>query len=487
MPKVKIVERDLTGSLQLGTESNIVYIPGCGTEETKPFLVNSIYELEENEYYKEEKIDKTDLSYKLMRRLLQLGMPVLYQLFTASSSEDSYVVGKFTTLIEDNKFTINDVEYTIGENEVTSEGSETALPIVNGEVELETVEIEQEQVKVVALIDFVHNIVEYNVRKKAQHSLNNITADVWKVLQDRSIYDVRFLTAGGHPEAVNAADMLNCATMRGDCVALIDHEKELTDSGVSAVRAFFNALGGNIVRKEIFGNISELETSAFGAGFTPWFKTEPGTLDEESIEVPASFGYLFAYARMIQNAPSWWAAAGSFRGLIPELKEPLKQYTNAEVEILQGRASDYEVELDEPYDNVGIAINPIALVNPFGYIVWGNRTLITNEPDSNSVGNLKATSFLNVRNCISLINKKAYDASRKYTFEQNSDVLWLNFKAEITPLLDQMQTNRGILGYRIDRVETNKRARVGAKIRIIPIEGVEDYEIEIDLQNSLSE
>ena len=82
--------------------------------------------------------------------------------------------------------------------------------------------------------------------------------------------------------------------------------------------------------------------------------------------------------------------------------------------------------------------------------------------------------------------KTAYNAARKYTFEQNSEVLWLNFTSQLLPLLERMETGNGILDYTITRVATNKKARLAARITLIPIEAVEDFDIEIELTDSIS-
>ena len=269
--------------------------------------------------------------------------------------------------------------------------------------------------------------------------------------------------------------MLNCASTRGDCIALVDHPN-YAEYSVSRVRDAIDAL-------------STADNLTFAAAFTPWFK---GSLDKYDtngdvllVECPASFGYLFAYARSIQSNPVWKATAGVFRGVIPELKDVNYVLTNADCEILQARASDGEVGLDDEGDNAGIAINPIAyrrysgFAGGFNYVLNGNRTMRDNQ------GSTVATSFLNVRVLVSEISKTLYDASVTYTFEQNSDILFIKFKSLITPLLDKMQAGEGIQDYRIDRIQTNKKARLCARITIVPIEAVEDFELEIYLDNSI--
>ena len=294
----------------------------------------------------------------------------------------------------------------------------------------------------------------------------------WERLQDKGLYDIRFLTTGEF--ACPDTDMCLCAQKRGDCIALLDHPKEMSTSAteVADIRAYFEAL-------------VSAQSGSYAAAFTPWFKSANKALltttaeDDGVIEIPASFGYLFAFANSLVYYPEWFAVAGSYRGVITELKDVLREYTSAECEILQGRGATKEVDLDDEDDNKGIAINPIAYVRPFGYIIWGNRTLVNNN------GATIATSFLNVRNLVCTVKKVLYNAARKYTFEQNSEVLWINFTSQIRPVLDRMQSGEGLLAYRIERLETTAKARLKAKIVLIAIEAVEDFELEVELADSI--
>ena len=312
-----------------------------------------------------------------------------------------------------------------------------------------------------------------------------ITAEDWKALEDKNLYNVRFLTTGEF--AIPTKEMICCAANRGDCVALVDHSKFTTYS-VEAVREAIEDLA-----EEVEGETTNSKDPlSFASAFTPWFTTKLSTPDGGAsfeFTLPASCGYLLAYARSVQSNPMWKAVAGVFRGVIPELKDVTYKLNNAECEMLQARATTEEVPLDDPNgkDNKGIAINPIAyrrysgFNGGFNYVINGNRTMHEND------GNTVATSFLNVRALVTEISKTLYDASVTYTFEQNSDVLWVNFKSLITPLLNKMQSGEGIEGYRLERVPTSKKARLCARLVITPIEAVEDFELEIYLSNSTDE
>ena len=99
--------------------------------------------------------------------------------------------------------------------------------------------------------------------------------------------------------------------------------------------------------------------------------------------------------------------------------------------------------------------------------------------------NLVARTFLNIRNMISDIKKQAYVTAKRLMFEQDSDVLWTNFKMGISPVLDSMVANNGLSAYRIIRSSTKyngdplNKGEIAAVIKIYPRYAVEDWEITV--------
>jgi hypothetical protein len=84
------------------------------------------------------------------------------------------------------------------------------------------------------------------------------------------------------------------------------------------------------------------------------------------------------------------------------------------------------------------------------------------------------------------IKKQLYTACRQFTFDPNSDLLWINFVNAIKPTLEAMRADQGIKGYKITKVAVDKKALLTARIRIVPIEAVEDFDISIYLEDSLT-
>lgn len=307
----------------------------------------------------------------------------------------------------------------------------------------------------------------------------------WSKLTDKGLYDVKYLTAGGLELPLTATvatathtieKMLAAAAKRGDCIALIDHANDIKpNSGESYVEAVRRNLGLNhsdSVSGALYANVN----LKYGAAFTPWC-----TFSFSDTALPPSFAYLSAYANSVASNPNWYATAGKYRGVVPQIKSALHDYGDAECNSLQARsitdAGDFASD-----DNKGIAINPITYIRAFGsHVIWGNRTLL----NGSAAGGLTASSFLNVRNLCCDIKKELYSAAREFTFEQNGDILWVNFSARIKPLLDKALSGNGIKGYKLIKEETNKKGRLKARIRIVAIEAVEDFDLTLEMTDSI--
>ena len=284
-------------------------------------------------------------------------------------------------------------------------------------------------------------------------------------------YDFKYLTSGAYPvfehyssgdeTAVNsiATNMIECAETRGDATAYIDSANNKTRTLIASKKDSVYYSYATYMRT--LGN----DYSIYSALFTPWYRSNCSTVNK-IVEMPASFAYLSSLAKMIQIYPSYLAVAGVTRGLIPNFVSPCQNITNA-------MADSYQPRND-------VAINAITNIKPYGYVIWGNRTGKNNAID----GNLTAQSFLNVRQMVSDIKKLVYIAAKSLTFEQNNDILWVNFKSKITPTLDKMVTSNGISGYKVIQKPTTEKAKIVALIKIYPIEPVEDWDITIELSDA---
>lgn len=308
---------------------------------------------------------------------------------------------------------------------------------------------------------------EFNLQQFYLKMLSNNSTSATSIfdkLADRNEYPIKYISSGayftyGAIPAIGfigteiSQRMMLVAGNRGDCVALIDHAENVDILSVyNNIQSF----------PTVYTSLNE-DVRKYGSMFTPWARYNLLALDQ-LVSLPASFAYLKCLAISVKSNANWYAVAGVTRGLVTNLIEPITKITGAVAEQLQQRT--------------GVSINPITNINPYGYCIWGNRTLVAN------VNDLTASSFLNIR-CLSCdVKKVVYNACVSLTYELDSDVLWVKFKSLITPTLDQMSSDNGLSNYKIIRTTSTKRATLNCTIKLYPIEAVEDFDITIELADS---
>lgn len=297
----------------------------------------------------------------------------------------------------------------------------------------------------------------------------------WSKYEDKGHYNIMFFFTSEYIDKEVSENAMKCAAKRTDAVALVDVPDTNKDSYniESYVKSLFNAESGTsrfVERDKCDDDDVTVKEDplAYGAAFT-----SSVTYEEDSTEYPATFNYLACFgAHNMKDAPAWFATSGSQRGVAPYgAVTPKNTYNEADI-----------IKLQDKRTAGNRAVNLILEKRPYGNVIWGARTLFPNQG-----GELKACSYLNIRVLCCLIKKTLYEASIRYMFDPNSDVLWINFKSLITPLLEEMKANQGIKGYKIIKEQTNKKATLKARIQIIPIEPVEDFYLTVNMVDSIIE
>ena len=303
------------------------------------------------------------------------------------------------------------------------------------------------------------------------------TADFWNKLKDKGFYDFRFITLGcsasisAEDIKVINANIKAVSEARKDCTAVLDHAAAETKDNLLNIEK----------REDCFGSVADKFTRCI----TPWCKFEGNDDNGKAIsgvELPGSFFYLESFANSVKNNNAvWFSNAGVIRGVAAHLGEPLIKYGSLDIEQLQPETGE---DLDTGEST--FAVNPIAYVRPYGFRIWGNRTAEIIDSTITKDASLKASHFANVMEGVVELSKTLYNSSVLSMFEQNSDVLWNNFKNLIEILLDRMLSNQGVKGYKITRVNSAKKGTLSAIVRIIPTEGVEFFNLTIELGDDLT-
>ena len=322
----------------------------------------------------------------------------------------------------------------------------------------------------------------------ADHGINSIEKlgdrNYWECLEDKSEYDFRYIMTGlidnvdceFKLDAENtfgnvAKAISDVSEIRQDCVALVD---------ISAKH--YEGKSQALVCQERTSCLSELPTSTYSAIFAPYVEYDIVVPAEYIINntpntiFPASFHYLACNAKAAENYSEWYAIAGYTRGVSKySIKRVGCVFGEKAIETFEPRTSDA---------GVNRSVNLIVKIKN-NYYLWGNRTAAKLNSKDDEPSDLTAKHFLNIRQLCTTIKKQVYVACRRFTFDPNSDILWLNFCNAIKPTLEKMRADQGIADYKLIKVKAPK-ATLKAKIRIVPIEAVEDFEIDLFLEDSLN-
>ena len=328
---------------------------------------------------------------------------------------------------------------------------------------------------------------------------------------DRNQYDIKFILAKEVNEDVwdekqdiviptqDISDLSNAliiAQKRKDCV--IVYTKTTTSYSENekiALTAACNYITED-TKKEFYSDEVKRPVGKYVLAFYAPNENTGGLHTEDGAELDAGKAYILAFLdNVAKGRAEWLAIAGATRGAIPGNYKVDGFLKEEEIDNMQLRT------YNSGDDASNIAINPIVNMNPWGTRIWGNRTCLPNtnvttdgEIASEDEGNvapsptdqLVASSFANIRIALCDIKKAIYKAARQYQFEQNTDVLWVNFTSSVNSLLEQMKSSYGIVGYRWKRDSANEqRGELRAILQVTPIEAVEDFTVTIELKDSL--
>ena len=315
-----------------------------------------------------------------------------------------------------------------------------------------------------------------------------LTDEFWEPLKQKSVYRIRYLTSGGCYDSGVVAKMQQIAYVnnkakiedvdvykkeigRGDVIVLADIDESADDIVKANTKEKLLLAFGKEAAK--FGGNGGKFTAVFAPRVAYDFGYPEDDVYSNDQLFPASFHYLACAAYAQERYAEWYAVAGYTRGICGKpIKYLTKTFGDVDVNTLCPIVAN---------DYAKVAAVNLIITERGNYYLWGNRTA---EPLTNK--GLIFSHFLNIRQLCCTLKQVLYEATRQFTFEPNSDLLWINFVNAIKPTLEAMKADQGISGYKISRVATDKKALLVAKVRIVPIEAVEDFDISIYLEDSLS-
>ena len=331
--------------------------------------------------------------------------------------------------------------------------------------------------------------------KKCNSDLSDLAnATFWEALKDKTNYDFRYIMTGYLSGSEATENIINVAKERGDCIALIDIDSSAYNGEDARDTKIANIIENVNDKVSGYGKADKncaifLPTVVYdlnrSKAYETAFSNDASSNDTSSNDAssnknfnkrfPASFHYLTCVANASERYAEWYAASGFTRGISP--------FGITTTDFTVGEAI---IDKLQPRKQVGGLTHAVNVIAKFRnqYLLWGNRTANTLRAGDDD--DLIASDFLNIRQLCCTLKKQIYVACRQLTFDPNSEMLWINFKNKIRPILEKMKADQGIQDYEFVKIENAPKATLKAQIRIVPIEAVEDFEIDVMLEDSIN-
>jgi hypothetical protein len=265
--------------------------------------------------------------------------------------------------------------------------------------------------------DYTNTVGNYGV------TLNDIITG-YRVFSNPAEYKIDFLLAGpsGGITSVEcqskANELINIATTRKDCIAVISAPKE----------AVLNTVDSNLQTANIINFFSGVTPSNY-AVFDSGHKYTYDRFNSQFLYLPCNSDIAGVMARTSIVQYPWYSPAGANRGVI-----------NNAIKLAYNPSQS---QRDSLYSN---AINPIIASPGQGIILFGDKTA------SNVVS---AFDRINVRRLFLTIENQIGRVARAQLFEFNDVITRNNFVNIVEPYLRDIKAKRGITDFQIVCDESN--------------------------------
>jgi len=265
--------------------------------------------------------------------------------------------------------------------------------------------------------DYTNGIGNYGV------TLNDIVTG-YRVFSNPAEYKIDFLLAGpsGGITSVEcqskANELINIATTRKDCIAVISAPKE----------AVLNTADSNVQTANIINFFSGITPSNY-AVFDSGHKYTYDRFNSQFLYLPCNSDVAGLMARTSIVQYPWYSPAGANRGVINNAIKLAYNPSQSQRDLL--------------YSN---AINPVIASPGQGIILFGDKTA------SNVVS---AFDRINVRRLFLTIENQIGRVARSQLFEFNDTITRNNFVNIVEPYLRDIKAKRGITDFQIVCDESN--------------------------------
>lgn len=267
-----------------------------------------------------------------------------------------------------------------------------------------------------------------------------------------------------NPEAININVFATPGIDNFDNTNLIEEtiemiEQERADSLYIMTTPDTDLAGDAMSVEGVTDFLDGMYDSNYSCTYWPWVQIND-TENNVYIFVPPTRDVVRNIALTDNISFPWFAVAGIQRG---------------DVDAVQARKKLTLAERDNLYEN---RINPIATFTSDGIKIWGNKTLQVRE---------SALNRINVRRLLLQARKLISAVSIRLLFEQNDNVVRNQFLSIVTPILDNIRSERGLYDFRVvlsnDPEDFDKNQLTG-QIFLKPTRALEFIQLEFVIMNT---
>ena len=196
-------------------------------------------------------------------------------------------------------------------------------------------------------------------------------------------------------------------------------------------------------------------------------------------ELPASYAFLRGWAESLANGnPQYYAPAGVKRASLGFVAATVMDVTSATLDMWQNQ--------EDILSSDGHKINPIMKLRNYGYVIYGNSTLLQNLAD----GSTSMLQSLSTRILCNMIKEQAFRISLTLQFDQIDNDLFVEFRTLMSIFMDQMRYGGALYDYEIvadyselSLDDINNRT-VPILIRISPNPAAEKFNIVLEISQA---
>lgn len=252
--------------------------------------------------------------------------------------------------------------------------------------------------------------------------------------------------------------LCSLAEKRGTAIYLVDGSSEWSPTSLQTYAGLFD--------------------TSYAAVFGPWSYAQflnKGTL----ALVPGSYVMVITWAQSCSvGNPLWMAPAGVKRASLGSFFKETKYLVGKSI---LDSWQDHDYVKPDSYQ-----LNPIAKIKQYGYVIYGNSTLLHTKYD----GSTSMLQSFSTRVLANLIKSQAFSISLSLQFDQLSSDLFTQFKSLLGVYMDQLKYQDALYDYEIvlesgelTLMDLNEK-RLPIVIRISPSPAVENIDITLEITQS---